>query len=325
MDMPNPHAVTGEILAWLEGHGFPGQVQPLPGDVSPRRYFHVQGEVGPGSATAILAVYPPEVRSSCQRFLRSGELLTGVGVRVPEVLAVDCGRGWMLIEDLGPRTLADCAALPWNELATCFLDAIELGRRIAGLPERLLCDLNPPLDRALLHRELTQTWELFLEPRGLTGEVGLAEVLEELCANLAAESPVPCHRDFMARNLMPLTGGRVAVLDHQDLRLGPPAYDLASLLNDTLFPPPGIEERLLDAALASGIDRVGYHRAAAQRTLKAVGTYTAFSRRGSDRHLHLVWPTLKRSLVHLARVPESAPLVPALERLWSSVEGMVLP
>ena len=38
------------------------------------------------------------------------------------------------------------------------------------------------------------------------------------------------------------------MLDHQDLRLGPPFYDLASLLNDTLFPPPDAEEALLAAA-----------------------------------------------------------------------------
>ena len=64
---------------------------------------------------------------------------------------------------------------------------------------------------------------------------------------------MPCHRDFMVRNLMPLRGRRgLVVLDHQDLRLGPPLYDLASLLNDTLFPPPEAEEALLAAAAPSG-------------------------------------------------------------------------
>ena len=49
-----------------------------------------------------------------------------------------------------------------------------------------------------------------------------------------------------------------------------------------------IEEELL--ALAPGADREGYHRAAAQRTLKAVGTYTKFSLRGAHRHLPSAMP-----------------------------------
>src|SRR4029077_1128026 len=93
-----------------------------------------------------------------------------------------------------------------------------------------------------LARELAQTWELFLEPHGLVADGALAAslraALEALCAGLGDEPPVPCHRDFMVRNLMPRPEGGLVVLDHQDLRLGPPLYDLASLLNDTPFPPP---------------------------------------------------------------------------------------
>ena len=62
-----------------------------------------------------------------------------------------------------------------------------------------------------------------------------------------------------------------------------------------------------------------YHRAAAQRTLKAVGTYTSFALRGADRHLPLVPPTLERCLAHLARVPEGAPLVADLAEAWAPV------
>ncbi|MFP5287088.1 MAG: phosphotransferase, partial [Thermoanaerobaculia bacterium] len=161
----------------------------------------------------------------------------------------------------------------------------------------------------------------FLEPRGLTGSPGFAgafrTALDAICDTLGDETPAPCHRDFMARNLMPLPGTpQLVVLDHQDLRLGPPFYDLASLLNDTLFPPPDAEESFLAAALPSPADRVRYHRAAAQRTLKAVGTYASFARRGAERHLPLIGPTLSRCLGHLALVPESASLASELARVW---------
>jgi aminoglycoside/choline kinase family phosphotransferase len=187
-----------------------------------------------------------------------------------------------------------------------------------------VADLNPLLGFELLRRELAQTWDLYLEPQGLVAGPGLAAglraVLDEVCANLAAEPPVPCHRDFMVRNLMPLPGiSEVAVLDHQDLRLGPPAYDLASLLNDTLFPPAAVEDALLAAALPGAGERVCYHRAAAQRTLKAVGTYASFARRGADRHVPLIGPTLARCVEHLARLPEAAALAGELERAWARV------
>ena len=312
-----------EMEEWLARIGLRlRENKPLAGDVSPRRYARLEFENG---TTAILAAYPPEVRGSCPRFLATTAILEGVGVRVPRVIAAECdGPGWMLLEDLGPRTLGDWKGRPWSEITGYFEDALEIARRISQLPAEGLADLNPVLGRELLAQELAQTWDLFLEPRGLTGgpalTAALREALDAICAALGEEEPVPCHRDFMARNLMPLPGtSRVAVLDHQDLRLGPPFYDLGSLLNDTLFPPPEVEEALLARALVAPADRVRYHRAAAQRTLKAIGTYASFARRGAERHLPLIPGTLSCCLGHLSRVPESAALVADLTRAWAPV------
>jgi N-acetylmuramate 1-kinase len=309
-----------DLKARLAGFGLRVRnIQPLAGDVSLRRYARLAFDDG---STAILATYPEEVGPVCARFLRTTAILEGVGVRVPRVLAAACdGEGWMLLEDLGLQTIGDWKGLPWSELAAYFEDALGILDRIAGLPTGEVAELNPILGRELLKTELAQTWEVFLEPRGITGGPALAgtlrSTLDAICDVLGNETPVPCHRDFMVRNLMPLPGPpRVVVLDHQDLRLGPPFYDLASLLNDTLFPPPDAEEAFLAAALQSPADRVRYHRAAAQRTLKAVGTYASFARRGAERHLPLIGPTLSRCLGHLARVPESASLASELARVW---------
>jgi hypothetical protein len=318
----SPTPLEPALASWLAERGERlAAVLPLSGDVSPRRYARLELA---GGGTAILATYPPEVRGTLARFARTTELLAGAGVRVPRILGVDEPRGWMLLEDLGPTTLADWRGRPWSELGRWFAAGLEIARRIARLPAAAVRDLNPPLDRELLARELEQTWTLYLAPEGLAGGPALAAALhlalDALCANLAAEAAVPCHRDLMARNLMPLPAeGSLAVLDHQDLRLGPPAYDLASLLNDTLFPPAEVEAELLAAALPDSPARLSYHRAAAQRTLKAVGTYVSFARRGSPRHLPLVPPTLERALGHLARTPEGAPLAAELAVVWEGV------
>lgn len=321
----------------------------MAGDVSRRRYFRLALA---RDGTAVLALYPPDLEETCRRFLRAGELLAGAGVRVPEVFDQDCGAGWALLEDLGERTLYELEDRPWTELGAYFEEAVRTLGRIASLPPATVASLNPTLDRDLLSRELRQTRELFLVPLRLDGgrdgesplRRELETALETVCTRLGDESPVPCHRDFGARNLVPLGSGfELGVLDHQDLRMGPPAYDLASLLNDSLFPPPDVAERLLALAgvgtgagvgsstgggtgagpgsrAASGAgrpDRESYHRAAAQRTLKAIGSYAAFAGRGSGRHLRLIPPTLARALDHLRRLPETAKLAPRLEELWA--------
>lgn len=308
--------------SWLAGSGLQvADWQPLPGDVSPRRYTRL---VLADGTTAILATYPPEVQATCPRFLRTTEILSAGGIPVPRILAADCELGWMVVEDLGPETLGDWRGRPWSELEGYFGHALEIACRIGGLSVEGLETLNPVLGGELMTRELRQTWDVFLEPHGFLADPAAAAALraglDELVARLAAETPVPCHRDFMVRNLMPLPGGRVVVLDHQDLRLGPPLYDLASLLNDTLFPPPAAEEALLARALdgAGPGDRERYHRAAAQRTLKAVGTYAAFARRGANRHVPLISPTLERFLEHLSRLPEGSGLATDLRKAWAA-------
>jgi aminoglycoside/choline kinase family phosphotransferase len=321
MSQPLPLAtILPDVETWLCGLGFPPrEIKPLSGDVSPRRYARIALADG---STAILATYPPEIRSICPLYLRTGEILTEAGVRVPRVFGTSCEQGWMLLEDLGPRTVGEQGDRPWSELRLYFESACALIGRIAALPPEHVAEiavLNPLLGSELLRQELAQTWDLFLEPRGLTGgeslTAALRTALDTLCERLGDETPVPCHRDFMVRNLMPLDdAGGIAVLDHQDMRLGPPEYDLASLLNDTLFPPPALEAELL-----GGVDRVRYHRAAAQRTLKAIGTYTKFSLRGAHRHLPLIPPTLARCLDHFARTPEGAPLADDLASVWEQV------
>ena len=304
--------------------GFPpSEIVPLAGDISPRRYSRVSLEDG---GSAILATYPQEIRTTGERFLLTTDVLAEAGVRVPRVLASDCEAGWMLIEDLGPQTLGEWGhGRPWSEVAPWFDTALEIAGRIARLPvtpDAGPLTQNPRLGTEMLRRELTQTWDLFLEPQGLLADAdlaaGLFAALDTLCTTLGGEPPVPCHRDFMVRNLMPLEGGELAVLDHQDLRLGPPLYDEASLLNDTLFPPADAEESLV-AALTTPESRVLYHRAAAQRTLKAVGTYASFARRGATRHLPLIPPTLMRFARNFSRLPEGEPLGAGLAAAWGHV------
>jgi aminoglycoside/choline kinase family phosphotransferase len=309
---------------WLAslGHEVQG-ARSLAGDVSPRRYFRL--DLGDGK-TAILAYYPATVREACARFIATTELLQSSSVPVPAILGSNCGAGFMLLEDLGTSTLYDRRGEDWASLLPYFEESLALLRRIRGLPLETVEGLNPPLDRDLLVAELRQTWEIYLTPRQLVGDSNLERslwrALEEICKQLASEPQVVCHRDFMARNLVPLAAApNLGVLDHQDLRVGPSCYDLASLLNDSLFPPPEIESALVATCVSDESEILAYHRAAVQRAIKVVGTFEAFARRGNPSRLHLIPQTLGRGLYHLQRIPEGEGLTTHLTELWRPVLG----
>ena len=319
----DPDAAT---LDWLRREGWSADsVEPLVGDVSSRRYARVRA----GARSAVLATYPDDLLPACARFVDVQRLLRDRDVRVPEILAVDREGGRMLLEDLGTETLFDRRRLGWDYLASRVELAAELAERIAEVPLETAAGLSPPLDLDLLTAELVHTWTVALAAAG-PAEAGLPRELEGTLATmlerLAAAPRSTCHRDFMARNLIPLDPvgdapgpPALAVLDFQDLRPGPHTYDLASLLNDSLYAPASLEESLLTRHLDTDESRLDYHRGAAQRTLKIVGTFVGFAARGFPRHLELVAPTLERARGHLLRLPEMVPARSAVDRLCNAL------
>lgn len=313
-----PNSAT---LAWIRGSGWSGaSIAPLSGDVSLRRYYRLQRD---GGQSAVLVTYPEAILDACSRFADISELLTDRGIRVPTILAVDCDHGRMLLEDLGTETLYDRRDRGWEYLGPRLSHAADMIVRIAELPADRISRLNPPLDAALMASELSNTWKVALGAAGLADAglpLSLEVALESMLEHLGHSPQTPCHRDFMARNLLPLDEApELCVLDFQDLRVGPHTYDLASLLNDSLYPPEELEETILASSLRSPADRLNYHRSAAQRTLKIVGTFLGFSQRGFVRHLRLIEPTLDRARRHLRLLPELASAGPAIDQLANAL------
>ncbi|HMB54650.1 MAG TPA: phosphotransferase [Thermoanaerobaculia bacterium] len=307
--------------AWIAAQGFEvTAVEPLAGDVGSRRYRRLTLADG---GTALLVRHRGDeaerLAADCRRFVATSALLAAAGVAVPRVLGADCAAGRLLVEDAGPETLDRWAvSRPWPEVEVRLRAAVATARCIGALASGEVAHLSPPLDRALLRRELALTEERFLGPRGALDDAifahHLGEAFDALAAAVAAPPPVVCHRDYMVRNLLPRGDDGVTVIDHQDLRLGPPLYDLASLLNDTLFPPRSLETELLAEWGLGAEGKVDYHRVAAQRTLKALGSYAMAAEAGNRKRLPLVVPTLARALEHLAAAPETAEMAGELRR-----------
>ncbi len=313
-----------KISLWLtSSNQNPVHIAPLWGDVSRRRYFHVTLE---GGATAAAVFYPPDMRPVCCRFLATTELLEIAQVRVPKVLLSACDQGLMLVEDLGSTSLYDIGGQGWAALEPFYKDALTCIHNIQRLPSDVVSDLNPPLDGALLRQEIDISWDALIEGEAMPASRVLRQqfrdALAELLDHLEIFPLVPCHRDFMGRNLMLSGPDRVlTVIDHQDLRMGPRHYDLASLLNDSLFPPPAIEEKLRNLSIDTDNELLFYRRCSVQRTVKAAGTFVRFAAQGDKRHLPLVNPTLLRAAYHLRLLPEGGSFIDQLANQWESASA----
>ena len=127
------------------------------------------------------------------------------GLNVPRVLEWDEALGFMLLDDLGTRTMIEMVD-PENASSNqgLYLRAVDalVAWQAASQPGVL-----PAYDEALLARELALFPDWYLERyRGVKVEGRLRETLDSLFGliikrNLAAPS-VYVHRDFMPRNLM---------------------------------------------------------------------------------------------------------------------------
>lgn len=281
----------------------PSNLVALPGDVSPRRYFRVAHEDG---SSLILATYPDGSDDEIQRFLESTELFDKAGVSVPRVLSANAEHGCLLLEDLGNVSLYSERSATWDELKPRFEKAIEYVLQLQRSDPTPFRGRGLALDARRLRSELREAEALllrFLHPAPI--QRLLSNLLDALCEGLEAEALRPCHRDFMARNLMLPDRNRLVVIDHQDACLAPASYDIASLLNDSLFPPADVEAELLYNASLAGRRSPAYARCVVQRALKAATTFVKFACRGFPSHLPLVAPSLERARAAINRLPEA--------------------
>ena len=198
-------------------------------DAGFRSYWRSVG----ATPSRILMDSPPD-KEDVRPWLRIRDLLEAAGVRVPQVLARDVDAGFLLLEDLGGPTVAH---LINDANADAHMDAAIT--QLLRLQSLALPADFPVFGEALLQRDAGLFEDWFIRRHlGIELGCGDSERLElaqrRLMDNALAQARVPTHRDYMPRNLMPVEGGP-AVLDFQDLVLGPVAYDAVSLLRDAFL------------------------------------------------------------------------------------------
>ena len=222
-----------ELTAWVAGvlKVASPVLAPASADASFRRYFRTST----GGRSFVIMDAPPE-QVDCRPFVHVAGLLREAGLHGPDILAQDLPRGFLLLEDLGPRTYLDAFRASAADAERLFADALAallLWQR-ASRPGVL-----PPFDRAFLHGEMMLYPEWYVA-KHLQLELSVQEtaVLQDafrlLEDSALAQPQVYMHRDYMPRNLM-LSEPNPGVLDFQDAVHGPITYDVASLFKDAFF------------------------------------------------------------------------------------------
>jgi aminoglycoside/choline kinase family phosphotransferase len=246
-------------------------------DASFRRYFRVRC-----GARTLIAMDAPPAHEDCRTFVRVAGLLAAAGLHVPEIVATDFGRGFLLLSDLG--TTSYLQALNADTADRLFDDATDALVRwqLASKPGVL-----PPYDEALLKREIELFPEWYVRRHlGVTLSAPQQRALDAVFATVIqcnlTQPAVYVHRDYMPRNLM-MCAPNPGVLDFQDAVYGPITYDVASLFKDAFIS--WDEERVLDWV-------VRYWEKARRAGLPVDADFGAFYRdfewMGLQRHLKVL-------------------------------------
>lgn len=319
----------------------------LAGDASNRSYYRLSGiEKGSARSFILMVLAAPEGFKASEEavsgaaavtelpFINIQRTLRACKVAVPDILHNDVGRGWLLLEDLGDITLAqeienrdESTVRSYYQKAIDALLGIHIDATASG-PDGCIA-LDRAFDQALFVWEFDHFIEYGIEARNGAAipEKRRKEIrahFSDIALRLASLPQVFTHRDYHSRNLMvqhPPSGAQIRVIDFQDALMGPPQYDLASLLRDSYIDlPEGMIDELIRYYLRQrearsgektdeGMFREYFDLVSLQRNLKAAGRFVYIDRvKKNDRFLQYVPPTLRKVRRNLEKYRRLSPL-----------------
>ena len=285
-------------------------------DASFRRYFRWQG-----AGLRLIVMDAPPPLEDCRPFVKVAHRLAEAQLNVPQILAADLERGFLLLNDLGRQTYLD--VINAENADALFVDAIQALLAFQQLPMTMPL---PSYDDALLRRELQLFPEWYVQ-RHLQIELNEQQqaqwqrVSQLLIDSALAQPKVLVHRDFMPRNLM-LSEPNPGVLDFQDAVYGPVTYDITCLFKDAFLSWPearvrGWLEQYWQQARAAGVpvqaECEDFLRASdlmgVQRHLKVIGLFARICHRdGKPKYVGDVPRFFSYIEAVIARRPELAEL-----------------
>lgn len=318
-------------------------IEKLPGDASTRKYYrvHTHGKANNQDSSndlplslILMSTDPFTAEGENLNFLAIQKHLIQAGVDVPRVVDFSAENGFILLEDLGDttllRALQDVGSVEVEQVYfEKAIDAIVQMHTQSG-PKHSKANIpgfNLKFDHEKLMWEVNFTVEHFYlkhlqrEFRNKDLEM-IQSGFSSICHELEKQPTVFTHRDYHSRNIMVSDSSasedsRFVMIDFQDARMGPMAYDLASLLRDSYYQ--------LDEAQVYRLSHYYYQQMkargvelqpedefnrifdlmAVQRNFKAIGSFASFlNRRGNPAYLKFIGNTFENIRRNLGKYPE---------------------
>ena len=327
-------SIKVRLQQFLVSRGSSPEFDSLTADASTREYFRIDWK----GSVSIACVYPEPFEPASQNYIDVTNLFLAAHLPVAEILDVDGELGVIVLEDLGDRVLRDVLNAEGEiEDSRLLREAVSLIARIQTAT-KMAYDMKSvastlKFDAPKLLWELDFFKEHYFgtyknQPLSPDDDAKLSSEFAELAHDLASFATVLCHRDFHAANLMLDTQNKMRIIDHQDARIGSPAYDLVSLLLDRITELPSPEwladkrHYFLNVRRTLGLPKIDegdfayeFRLQTLQRCLKAAGTFSYQSAvRGKTYFIQYIQPMFKivyRSGSNLDRFPN---LLRILER-----------
>lgn len=269
----------------------PAAVVAVAGDGSQRTYHRLLAADG----SSLIGAFGPDPDEN-RAFLSFSRAFRGIGLPVPEILAVDEPAGVWLAEDLGETTLFTfLEAARAREPGPFPASALPIYRRVLEILPRFQVEGDAAIDYSVAHPHSafdrqSILWDLnyfkyhFLKLAHIPFHEGRMERDFERLIGSLLEAPREffLYRDFQSRNIM-LQDGEPRFIDYQGGRRGALQYDVASLLYDAKAAlPEAVREELLDGYLDAleehvDVDRdsflAHYRGYVLVRIMQAMGAY----------------------------------------------------
>ncbi len=267
--------------------------QMLSPDGSSRKFIRVSSGGEPLCIGVLAASSGDRDMAEFRAAVEIGNHLYEAGTAVPRILASDAAAGLILFEDFGDTRLHDICTGNRQQAIERYPEVVkELVRlQVSGSKnfDRNWCYDTAVYDTGvMLKRESGYFLEAFWHDtlHGAAVE-GLVEEFKDIAAQVMISSETLfLHRDFQSRNIM-VSGERIGIIDFQAGRLGPPGYDLASLLIDPYAAlSEGEQQKLFSLYINEmesypevDIDRIrrSFPFLAVQRNLQIIGAFSYLS------------------------------------------------
>lgn len=317
-------------------------LSPLAADGSVRVFHRV---TLPASRGSFIVMSNPPVDDFARRenraYVAIGRHLFSRKIPVPEIYRYNLEHGWVIMEDLGPKNLQDRVSSTGDPV-TLYESVLECLCRLQisgseGFDPRWCCQTRQ-YDRTVMRcHESNYFRDAFLHAYlGMKKEWPELDAAFDHLAETAsgADSRFFLHRDFQSRNIM-IAGKNIGIIDWQGGRLGPLAYDLASLIIDPYTRLSGIQQRVVfhiyldmirehNPAWTASIERY-YPYLAIQRNLQILGAFAYLTKtRGKPYFEAFIPPALHtlRELLHQVPDTRLLPLRDTINRLHDVRPGI---